>query len=1041
MADKETAPTNDERMDLTPEDAERVNRILELEAEMAQRQAELDALRNGASPESDSTEGEPQESEQEASQEIAETETVPRAIIYDDLEKIGAAIGTPADEEITIKLLLVHKFNNFMDKVRDVTDVEDNNTYLQRGPAQDVATAKRELEEAMYLYDNHFAQLEEQKRRALGKHRAKPTGERKRGELSHTDEENPMNRDRFRQISEQRRHRADGLRDKIDNIRQQLINTPEYTMFYEALSRGEVHFIPQEDRRRTDTKNWNGKPEYNDNGYPEFILEKNWQLEPKKPSVVEDSSGDKNSDPNVGEGGAEDDSSTGETNDEDGEDSSNGEGGEDGKGGEGGEDEPNTPEQAREAMEVANLDFHVYSELYARLKNLLGADKAAEMLKAESQHVRQQIGEHVYARMNNELMANPDMTPEQIRNFAQACYVEAVNQLQEEVCSAVDGEDVYDASGNLRRRGNVTRKFGAWMDRHGKTVKRVLLAAGLTGAAVVTGGIALGVIVPVFAVGTATAVGAGIGAVKGAGAGGILSRHGSKESSIRGIEEFALDDNEMNRLMAMLDANDQDTFRNIANHLMEHADQSGQYDHNTNVKKTRNAMVIGGAIGALGGALFGSMQLGANQSYNYETTVDHAATYHNVANTPLEIPHHTIQTGELTGQVIQNTLNQMGLGSQYNFVMPDGSTNMDLIYQLVPNWEASAGNTLGVHSFAGADSMSNEGIRTILEAIAQQAAGTQQEILTPAWTETLTHTGTQWVGNLPANIAAWISGGVLAGAAARQAAESTRGRWRGPETQGRDDDEAGGEQIPVQPEGGASGATAPGGSEATPPTPGSAETEPAGGDGSQQTPGSGERYQPRHAGRPNQPDTREDLPGLTEEERARLRENASRIRAARETEAPPPPTGEPWQPRSPGTPEAPPPPTGEQATPPRWNFFLGEILNQPPDIRQSWVDKGLITEHTDILGNQSYNLGPVGGNIYSRINAQATLSAGDQVNRLFEAFNTFVPEETEAPPPPTGEPWQPRSPGTPEAPPPPTGEPTIPGRVPRTPEAPPPSAN
>jgi len=457
------------------------------------------------------------------------------------------------------------------------------------------------------------------------------------------------------------------------------------------------------------------------------------------------------------------------------------------------DDEPPTPEQLRDLISIPDLNFYAYAEAYAKLKNLFGTDRAEEMLNVESAHARDNIANNVYARVNNELAANPNMSLDEIRGLATAYYLEAVNQLQGEVISAIDGQNVYDSHGNLLRKGKLMRRFGAFMDKHGKTIKTCLLVGGLVGAAAVTAGLATGVIVPAFAVGTGTAIGAGMGAAKGAGIGAIMSRHGSEKSSIRGLESV-MDESEMQRLLAQItNADEINSFTSIANFIMQSGDGAGganqraRQDHRFNVSKTRKSMAIGGALGALAGGLFGSMQLGTEQTVTSTTgsqTILHpevagSPTTEVIPNQPPPIISHQIQPGELTGQVLNNMLHDLGI-DDYNFVNPDGSTNMQLLSQFKPDWDGSI-----VHSYAGADSMSDPQIAEVMNRVIASHDWGSQTIetpgtSTPAWTETIpgvTISVIEFTKHIPATIVSRISGLFLVAGLSRLAAERARGRY------------------------------------------------------------------------------------------------------------------------------------------------------------------------------------------------------------------------------------------------------------------------
>jgi len=427
-------------------------------------------------------------------------------------------------------------------------------------------------------------------------------------------------------------------------------------------------------------------------------------------------------------------------------------------------------------MEVPPINPGDYPELYARRKNLVGGD--VEALDRESERVRDEMAENVGARINNYRLENPGATLEQIRQFAMQCYVEAQNELQEDVIAAIDGQGYEDVNGEIKGRSRL-RRFGAWMDRHGSKLKKGLLAAGAVGAVALTAGVAAGVIVPAFAIGAGTAIGAAKGAAVGLG----MSRHGSKESVSRNIDVTS---ESYQELFAEMDPQSMRDYTKIADYLMLHYNASADKDHSLNVKKSGTAAAIGAVLGGLAGSI----------SFNsLETSSSHTTTQ--VPNDPPDIPHHTIQPNELTGQVIDKTLGDMGIDAS-NFVNPDGSTNLQAIFDIVPKdqWISMQELANHTHSVAGADNLSNEGIRSIIETIVNNHDWGTHSVTQSQITQ-------QLVNNLPFTIAGWVSGGALAAGASRAAADLTKSNsaTRAPEVERFDEAEereSGNEPAPLR---------------------------------------------------------------------------------------------------------------------------------------------------------------------------------------------------------------------------------------------------
>lgn len=406
----------------------------------------------------------------------------------------------------------------------------------------------------------------------------------------------------------------------------------------------------------------------------------------------------------------------------------------------------NNPEQ-KGKIEVPPIDPGDYPDLYARRKNLVGGDK--EKLEAESVRLASEMTANVDARVHNFIVDNPDATPEQIRQFSMQCHVESQIKIQEDIINAIDGVGYTDASGEVKGRSRL-RRFGAWLDRNSGKIKKTMLVVGVVGAVVLTGGVATGLIVPAFAIGAGTA----IGAAKGASIGLAMSRHGSKESAVRKI---AVDGERFRQLFAEMDPSDRASYERISTAIMEQFNESADKDHVLNVKKSRKAAIVGAVIGAIAG----SVSFASAQAAQTTQTVQ-------VTNSHPPIPHHTIQPGELTGQVINKTLSQMGIDGS-KFVNPDGSTNLQAIYSLIPKdqWQSMEAMANGTHSVAGADSLSNEGIRRIIETVVSNHDwGTH--------TETITTVATQSVPNVAATIAGYVTAAILAVSATRKTSDSVK---------------------------------------------------------------------------------------------------------------------------------------------------------------------------------------------------------------------------------------------------------------------------
>lgn len=350
-----------------------------------------------------------------------------------------------------------------------------------------------------------------------------------------------------------------------------------------------------------------------------------------------------------------------------------------------------------------------YPELYARRKNLFSGEKAQERLEEEGKKTAERISNDVMAKINHFIELNPDATAEQIRQEAMTYYVEAQNALGKDILDHIDGVKV-DGQEAEGRKG-ILRRFGAWMDRHGSTIKKGLLIAGGVGLAVTGVGLATGALT----IGVALGAGTAYGAVKGTALGALLQRHGSKDSASREVDLSQSE--EFKEIISRLDPVERRTYDDVSSWIMEQYNVSADKDNSKNTKRTATAAVVGGALGALAG----SLQIGT-------PTSSEVTTSHEIPNSAPEVVSHQIAPGELSGQVLDKLLadNNINLpqflqshgitGYGESFALSDGSTNIGLLHA-VENLGADFGIIGQTHSFAGADALSNDGIRSIFEAI------------------------------------------------------------------------------------------------------------------------------------------------------------------------------------------------------------------------------------------------------------------------------------------------------------------------------------
>ena len=102
-----------------------------------------------------------------------ESNDAEKSFTQKELERIAKATGRPVDDEEVLKLNLVLRYKEFK-KLKDLYENnKENGTMTQRGTLEDIATAKRELEEAMYLYDPSFEEADNEVNRLNAEQKAK----------------------------------------------------------------------------------------------------------------------------------------------------------------------------------------------------------------------------------------------------------------------------------------------------------------------------------------------------------------------------------------------------------------------------------------------------------------------------------------------------------------------------------------------------------------------------------------------------------------------------------------------------------------------------------------------------------------------------------------------------------------------------------------------------------------------------------------------------------------------------------------------------
>ena len=784
-------------------------RIAFLEAELQNRTSSEQELRGRLAAVESQLSQPPQSVETERREESkSDTER--------DLERLANITGRTPDDPGVIKLNLALKYDQF----KQFTEAYDaQKTGRQVGFMQDMATAKRELEEAMYLYDPRFKEMDDKTARLKSQLERTRDPESRQQILRQIRGLKDHGVGRIQAGYETpRRDRADKLAAELDDVVRK-VGLSEIFATYN-LHQSEHPTEPIASRRRTDTRDWRGAPEYDENGvYVGSSPERSgaWTLEPKPPldavssveenrpenapvaeidpaDVVDDSTeGQLTDTPDVPENqeerepsdGPEDMSSRDNTSEHDAHNSE--------------EDTPDESEPiehtddepvpiepiplddkkgkevelyTRRLMEIPSINPGDYPELYARRKNLVGGD--IEALTNEARRVAGEMSLNLEAQVNNFAFEHPGASEEEIRQFALQRYVEAQNDLQQDVIAAIDGVGYVAENGEVKGRSPL-RRFGAWLEKHSKVIKGTMLAVGVAGAVVLTGGVLTGAIVPALAIGAGTAIGAAKGATIGLG----MSRHGSKESTSRTIDLTSEDFSEQ---FEQLDINDRSSFANISTYLMQNYNAAADADHNRNVKKSRNAAIIGAAIGAVAGSV--SFTSPETITVNETVRVPSDPYLETVPNNPeFNNMHYDVNRGDGEIKVIQGILEKLGIKVDVTEAQRIGEAAANGKHLNIltndSNYADPYTSTLErIHS-PGTYDVNAEALEKLVEAAKGRGHafdwGTHTVLRSdPAFEVQHTRDVTQFVANKLAEVIKWVTAGTLTGAAARHAADVTR---------------------------------------------------------------------------------------------------------------------------------------------------------------------------------------------------------------------------------------------------------------------------
>lgn len=149
-----------------------------------------------------------------------------------ELERLAKITGRTSDDESIIKLNLVLRYDTYQLLKKTVQESQQRHIMVQQGTMEDLATAKRELEEAMYLYDGTFAKddvktedLNEQQHRADTKDRLRDDKHYGEGEATtgnswvkaHIERSKEYDKKRDA-VSEHREAAAQRMTDELDDL-------------------------------------------------------------------------------------------------------------------------------------------------------------------------------------------------------------------------------------------------------------------------------------------------------------------------------------------------------------------------------------------------------------------------------------------------------------------------------------------------------------------------------------------------------------------------------------------------------------------------------------------------------------------------------------------------------------------------------------------------------------------------------------------------------------------------------------------------------
>ena len=649
--------------------------------------------------------------------ESAEKEKNIEGFTSRELERLAKITGRVPDDEGVITLNLALRYRKYQQALelvgktdRSNTENPNTQTMIQRETMEDIATLKRELEEAMYLYDKRFAEMDEQNRRKEAKDSYR---RHERAESGATHEEpgywakaQEARNSRREQYEQRRDAAAEDLASKLDGI----VGDVEGSEIFKTYEWNKEEYPEEPVRDRRDGLDGAGKQGlFVDGKY-------DWKLYPHAPEKGNPDDGNgENPNPEEDPDNKVDIGVKIEGIEQEFE-----------------EDRKERLKELEDRLENLRPDI---AELYARNRRLIvGGENRAQFNKVRGEYgklmdeyLRLKAGQN-YEKGKHEIADRletriEELTSEIEQKLTEFCggdpehstktqeevdaekarlVEEAEKKLRDEygemteavkkminaefVQSFVDEElKLEEATTDALDNGSLCRKFVNKV-LNNKKLKIVLGVAAVAGLAVTGGMLAAGLAAGTMAVGLSfTAGGVAAGAAKGAFGGVLMSRQNSKNSAVRGFTS----EEEIREGLESIDVTDKNSdTANVADYLMSQYKEANDTDRSSNRKKTLISAGIGAAIGGLtSGIQISNIESTVQTSQGitgYEPTEVHAANLDNV-----NIPK---------GHGAMDTFTQLGgkPGDYQKF--QDIMFSYDQKYGLVPG---SNGETSGVGGLVG----------------------------------------------------------------------------------------------------------------------------------------------------------------------------------------------------------------------------------------------------------------------------------------------------------------------------------------------------